>query len=292
MIDISSLIKNYIDFNDAKMFHRNVDKKVQKYYHKYRNGINSSRDKYYMIDDPVKKKEYLVKNNLLRRFFTMNYLKEYLEEKKYNLLNDISSCKINGKIVLVSDNENEEIFLQDLETNKKIYLNKENEDFQKYIIGKLIKANSYIGEVDINDIEFIKNIIYDFKYFKESIINSNKLIYNEYINTKNHDKELEKEMKNKSYLDYALKLEKENEQRNKKSEEYLINNYIIKIIRERNIEQIYNDANENKELVLKAYEKLSTYDDKLKLNIHIRTSSQYINEKLYQRRKSMEKPNA
>lgn len=292
MIDISSLIKNYIDFNDAKMFHRNVDKKVQKYYHKYRNEINSSRDKYYMIDDPVKKKEYLVKNNLLRRFFTMNYLKEYLEEKKYNLLNDISSCKINGKIVLVSDNENEEIFLQDLETNKKIYLNKENEDFQKYIIGKLIKANSYIGEVDINDIEFIKNIIYDFKYFKESIINSNKLIYNEYINTKNHDKELEKEMKNKSYLDYALKLEKENEQRNKNSEEYLINNYIIKIIRERNIDQIYNDANENKELVLKAYEKLSTYDDKLKLNIHIRTSSQCINEKLYQRRKSMEKPNA
>lgn len=286
MIDIEKFEENYNDFKKAIKCLRIIKKKKNSFYRENMESLSLYKDVYYELDTDEQKREYLENNKKLRLFFTYEYMNNYMDKIVKEITSDRSFIKQKGRIISI-EKENEIIRFLDLETEDELNVESFNESKIRYLIACLKSSDSYIGSIPLSSLSLMRNIIYDIKC--TGLYYTNEGIYKEYeqafrfngskgkINSKiDLDKEYKKITDSYSKGEISL-------------EEFKVRFYMIKILKDRDIDyMLINVSEEDKEVVLKAYEKLSSLNMRNEFNIHIRSSQPLVNAMLYQRRRKKE----
>lgn len=293
MLDIKYLLNQFAQYSIAKQNYNDLKKACTKYFSKYESVLISEKidfESRCLTDKEIK--DYLCKNDILRRFFHMKFLKDYYEEEKNRYKHDLSHVPIDKRYILIK----EELKGENIKKYKGCLINLEDETSTSFdclsiaeisfVLMLLDNANSYIGEIKSDDLSLILNIYSDIKNKNYDGRYSNSEIYKEYIKTLRNADVSKNEIFQSNLKKIILKAKEDLQNNLITYEEYKIIRYMYTIVTTDNIEKLYLRLdNSDKKIFLKAYKKLSSYEYFEKYQVYYRSSSQIINDDIYLKRR-------
>lgn len=291
MIDFNKIMDDYVTFLNSLNHYRVCKNNTHNFYMEHFDEIEDNLDKYYeYINDQQKLDKLFKKHQALKDFITLNMIKDHYKEKMdyYSVSPEINKF---GKSVICIVNTNVFI-LYDLDSYKKYFFETNDIKIAKYIEIALKKLNKFVSRIYLSEINVTKVIYSDLKE-TEGFTS---------LESKKQCKKIENELNKARMFDDSyivdgkdvLPINLDDEYRNliclykdKKisKDEYYKRFYFCRIISGENIEQMFKRADdEQKEYIMQVYIELSSDNYNKKGKVHIRTTSDLINQEVLNRR--------
>lgn len=295
MFDIKALHRQYTVYNVAKDKYKSIEKLSTKYFKKHSDKLKKDISEYerLLFINSEEANKFLLSHDALRRFYHIKYLKEFYDKMRKEYKNDISLVPQDERFIMIrnkeeiidadsfENNERVEVSFMNLQNGETFQLEVKDEQEIDFIITIMDKANSYVGEVSIDDISLIMNIFNDIKNKHDDHQFTNNELYNEYRKTK-HSYDITKNELLYGNLKKIIAKSKENFKNGVISaEEHKVNEYMLVIISTKNLEDLYMSLDQTeKDYFIRAYKKLSSYEYFKKYQLYFRTPSKIINEEV------------
>lgn len=305
MFDLEEINKQFEAFNFEKLRFNETCKMCKRFYSEHKKELAILQSEYYDIDpeDINASKQYLETHDTLRRFFHIKHLRDIYEEKKDRIGTNTDNVAKDAHIILIYSEDNEPDCFLDLESQdfisvkfpyenyygkneeEKIIARNEHRSKIRFIQSLLKQANSYIGEINANNLSLMMNIISDFKTKSNGQKISNREIYDEFNKTINPKKKVNNKILYENIKKLVDQKKKDYEHRRISFEEFKTYGYMIIIIETDDIDSLYQTLNKKeKAFLIDAYIMLSSYKYYYDYNLYYRTSSEMINNQVYLRR--------
>lgn len=287
MFDFKELNLQFESYLSFATKYNNMAKECKKFFKENKTDIIRLQQEYDCLDFSTDApKKFLRDNEILRNFNNMKFLKDYYESRRNDCLSQTSCCKQNAKITLLIDSELDNQYFYDTESKEILDLRDYQGKQIEFMITLLINANSFIGKVDFTDLSLISNIA--FQINEEDIKSRNKYIYTEYLKTIKNDNKRIKHEERKRTFEFILNLKNEYyknyQSLGNQYNENITDIYAFMILSGENMEKLFLCArDEDKDKIIDAYIKLSSYNEDNPYGINFRTSSQLINDETYLR---------
>ena len=261
------LYEEFTKYKEYKEKYLELSNESQEYFLMHKYEIETNIDSYDEVkDDKEKSYELFQKHPFLKIYIILKTMAEHYNSvyKKYRIPSEFKNL---GKCVLCKHRKS--ITIYDVDNDKMYNIETVDKRFIRYIQCGLYRANKFITYINPDELPLINEIIiarmFDNLFIPYSKENT---VYN-----------IDEELKN------ILMLYKENKIDKK---EYYTRMYYYMILSSQNLNKLYLDSDdEHKEYILSAYLRLSEVH-LIQKPIHIRTTSQLINNAILKRRKKHE----
>lgn len=291
MLNFKYIIDDFHNYSNYKKYYKLAKQELYDFFILNRYEIDSTLDEYYeIISDRKKVNEYLSKHQALRTYLLQELVKNHYRElvKKYAVSSQLDNF---GKCAICKTDE--VLIIYDMDNNMNYCYQINDDGIINYIVNGLKLTSKYICDFSIDEICVLQVIYADIKKMSSQKNISDKEFCNRISNELNKAR-----MFDNSYIDASInktlpeniteeyiKLIKLYDAGLVSKDEYIERLYILRILSEQNVEKLLIQAeSEDKEYILNAYTKLSTYpfnNDQ----IHIRTASRRVNAEIIKRRK-------